>query len=53
VGAYIRGFGWTLERGALISDVSRLFGVTRFAAEVRLRELGHIATAFAFVALLT
>ena len=42
LGDYMRSRGWRLERGPLIADVARRFGVSKSAAEVRLKELGHI-----------
>lgn len=42
VGTFMRDQGWRLERGALVVRVARTFDVSRAAAEVRLRELGHI-----------
>jgi Zn-dependent peptidase ImmA (M78 family) len=43
IGAFMRTRGWRLERAQLIAAVGRHFGVSRRAAEVRLRELGHIS----------
>lgn len=42
VADFMRARGWGLERTNLIVEVSRTFAVSRAAAEVRLRELGHI-----------
>jgi len=42
VGQFMRDRGWQLERDRLIVAFARAFDVSRNAAEVRLRELGHI-----------
>lgn len=42
IGSFMRERGWRLEREDLVASVARHFGVSRAAAAVRLRELGHI-----------
>lgn len=42
VGQFMRDRGWQYERPRLIAECARAFDVSRAAAEVRLRELGHI-----------
>lgn len=42
VGTFIRDRGWMLDRFPQITETARIFHVSRNAAEVRLRELGHI-----------
>lgn len=43
IGSFMRERGWRLERRRLVFDVARTFDVSMTAAEVRLRELGHIS----------
>lgn len=42
VAAFMREQGWRLERPPLVARVARVFDVSMSAAEVRLRELGHV-----------
>jgi Zn-dependent peptidase ImmA (M78 family) len=43
VASFMRDRGWQLERDRLVIEAARVFDVSRAAAEIRLRELGHIA----------
>ena len=42
IGQFMRNRGWQYERARLIVECARAFDVSRAAAEVRLRELGHM-----------
>lgn len=42
VGQFVRERGWQYEPKRMVVECARMFDVSRAAAEVRLRELGHI-----------
>jgi len=43
VGQFMRDRGWQYERARLVVEAAREFNVSRGAAEVPLRELGHVS----------